>query len=283
MKYGIVVDSSCDMLELAVGADIIDFTKVALKLDIGDKEFVDDENLDIDLFMDEMYEYKGKSGSAAPSPADWLSAFEKSERVFALTITSALSGSYTSAQVAMKMYMDKYPDRKIYLLDTRSTGPEMTLIANKIAQMVTEGQHFTEIRNAVNEMHRHIHLLFVLQSLENLMKNGRVSRIAGNIAGILGIKILGCASEEGTLDMLAKIRGKMRVYDKLVEEIQKRGFNGGKLVISHCQNLDAAKYVKNAILEHFPQSEVQVMPTGGLCSFYAERGGMLLAFEGTKK
>ena len=196
MKYGIVVDSSCDLKELAVGAGSIDYTKVPLKLDIGDKQFTDDENLDITAFMDEMYAYKGKSGSAAPSPHAWLEAFEKSENVFVLTITGTLSGSFASAQVAAKMFLDQYPDRRIYLLDTKSTGPEMSLIANRLAELMEEGLSFDTIRSRIVEYSSHTYLLFALNSLENLIKNGRVSRLAGNIAGILVIRILGVASEE---------------------------------------------------------------------------------------
>ena len=165
MKYGIVVDSSCDLKMLGPGYGRIDYTRVPLKLDVGDKEFADDENLDIDVFLDELYAYKGKTGSAAPSPADWLAAFEKSENVFVLTITSALSGSYASAQVAMRMFLDKYPDRKIYLLDTLSTGPEMILLARRVEELALLGESFETIRGNINEYHRHLHLFFALLSL----------------------------------------------------------------------------------------------------------------------
>ena len=280
MKYGIVVDSSCDLKMLGPGYGRIDYTRVPLKLDVGDKEFADDENLDIDVFLDELYAYKGKTGSAAPSPADWLAAFEKSENVFVLTITSALSGSYASAQVAMRMFLDKYPDRKIYLLDTLSTGPEMILLARRVEELALLGESFETIRGNINEYHRHLHLFFALQSLENLIKNGRVNRIAGNIAGILGIKILGCASEHGTLEMMFKLRGKRNVYDKMVSEMAARGFKGGKAVITHCQNEETAEYVAAEIRTQYPDSDIDILPTGGLCSYYAERGGILLGFEG---
>lgn len=280
MKYGIVVDSSCDLKKLEWGGDEIDYTRVPLKLDVGEKEFVDDDTLDLDAFLEELYSYKGKTGSAAPSPAAWLAAYEKSECVFVFTITSQLSGSYASAQVAMRMFMEKYPERKIFLLDTLSTGPEMTLLARKTAELISEGADFETVRGHVSEYHRHLHLFFALQSLENLIKNGRVSRIAGNIAGILGIKILGCASEHGTLEMMFKLRGRLNIYNKMVSEMASRGYDGGRVVITHCQNESTANYIADEIRKRYPMSDIDIMSTGGLCSYYAERGGIILGFEG---
>lgn len=280
MKYGIVVDSSCDMKSLKAEAmKQIDFTKVALKLDIGDKEFVDDCNLNIEEFMEEMYAYKGKTGSAAPSPQDWFAAYEKSEYVFALTITGALSGSYASAKTALDMFKEEYPDRKIHLIDSKSTGPEMTLIAHKLTEYMELGMDFEEICTQIDTYVQSTHLLFILTSLENLIKNGRVSKLQGSIAGILGIKMLGIASTEGTLELLKKCRGKMTAYDKAIEEMLSRGYNGGKVVISHYIAPATAAYIEEKVKERYPDSSVEIMPTGGLCSYYAERGGILIGFE----
>ena len=283
MKYGIVVDSSCDLQALTIGAGQIDYSRVALKLDIGETEFTDDASLDIAAFMDEMEAYKGRSGSAAPGPHAWLEAFEKSENVFVITITGALSGSFASAQVAAKLFLDKYPERHIYLLDSRSTGPEMSLLVNQLAELIQEGLPFDAIRSRIVEYSSRTYLLFALRSLDNLIKNGRVSRLAGNIAGILGIKILGIASEEGTLELLHKLRGRLNIYDKMVCEMLEHGYEGGKVIIAHCFNPDTAEYIAAEIRKRFPDSSIEIMPAGGLCSYYAERGGILLGFEGAKR
>jgi len=280
MKYGIVVDSGCDMTGLNPAVmNEIDFTRVPLKLDIGDKVFIDDFDLNIEGFMKEMSAYKGKTGSAAPSPHDWVKAYEKSEYVFALTITGTLSGSYASAKTGLDLFKEQYPDRKIHLIDSKSTGPEMTLIVKKLTEYMSQDMSFEEIVKNIDEYCKSTHLLFVLKSLDNLVKNGRVSKLKGSLAGILGIKILGVASNEGTLELLQKCRGKMTVYDKLIEEMLTRQYSGGRVVIAHCFALDIAEYIASNIKKKFPNCDIEIMNTSGLCSYYAEQGGILIGFE----
>ena len=280
MKYGIVVDSGCDLIELRNEVqENIDFTRVALKLDIGDQVFVDNFDLDIEHFMKEMYAYKGRTGSAAPSPEDYLEAFEKSEIVFAITITGTLSASFASAKIGMHLFEEKHPNRHIHLIDSKSTGPEMTLIVRKLTELMEQGLSFEEIRTQIDVYCTHTNLLFSLQSLENLVKNGRVNKMVGSIAGILGIKILGIASETGTLEMLHKCRGKLSIYDKAISEMFERGYHGGRVVIAHCFALDTANYIANKLKDTYPNCDIDIMKTSGLCSYYAEQGGILIGFE----
>ena len=280
MKYGIVVDSGCDMINLRDDArNQIDFTRVPLKLDIGEKEFVDNFNLNIEEFMKEMYAYKGKTGSAAPSPNDYMKAYEKSENVFVITITSALSASYSSAKTAKDMFLDHYPERNIHLIDSKSAGPEITLIVRKLTELMNQDLDFEEIITSINDYCKHTHLLYILKSLDNLVKNGRVSRLKASMAGILGIKILGKASEEGTVELLEKCRGKMAVYDKAIEVMLSNNYKGGRVVIAHCFNVEIADYIAASIKKLFPKYDVEIMKTSGLCSYYAEQGGILLGFE----
>lgn len=280
MKYGIVVDSGCDLTSLETNdAHKIDFTRVALKLDIGDKEFVDDFDLNIEEFMQAMYDYKGKTGSAAPSPQDWINAYEKSEYIFAITITGALSGSYASAKTALDMFKEQYPDRKIHLIDSKSTGPEITLIVNKLTEYMSQDMDFEDIVRNIDAYCKRTNLLFVLKSLDNLVKNGRISKLVGSIAGILGIKILGTATPKGEFGLLQKCRGKMTAYDKLIEEMLTRQYNGGKVTIAHCFALDTAEYIASNLKKKFPNCDIEIMPTSGLCSYYAEQGGILVGFE----
>ena len=280
MKYGIVVDSGCDLKELHLDSfKEIDFTRVALKLDIGDKEFVDEPNLNIEEFMKEMYSYKGKTGSAAPSPNDWIEAFEKSEIVFAITITGSLSGSYASVKTAVDLFKELHPNHKIHLIDSKSTGPEMTLLVKKLKELMSEELSFEEIVTKIDSYSSNTNLLFILKSLDNLVKNGRVGKLTASMAGILGIKLLGAASNEGTLELLHKCRGKLAAYDKAVREMTERNYQGGPVVISHCFAPDIANYVAEAIRTSYPMAQITIMPTSGLCSYYAEEGGILIGFE----
>lgn len=279
MKYGIVVDSACDLTSLKTATEPIDFTRVALKLDIGEQEFVDDFNLDIQEFMNAMYAYQGKTGSAAPSPQAWISAFEKSEYIFAITITGALSGSYASAKTAVDLFKEHYPDRKVHLIDSKSTGPGMTLIVHKLTEYMNQNMPFEEIVENIDAYCKRVNLLFVLKSLDNLVKNGRISKLAGSIAGMLGIKLLGTATPTGDLGVVQKCRGKMTAYNRLIEEMIARGYKGGKATIAHCFALDTAEYIATCLKEKFPHCDIEIMPTSGLCSYYSEQGGVLVGFE----
>lgn len=281
MKFGIAVDSACDLRELGEwGHKDVVFHQIPLKLEIGEKEFVDDKNLDFEEFMKELLAYKGKTGSAAPSPGEWAEAFEAADVTFAFTISGNLSGSYSSAEVAKEMVLEKYPEKKIYVVNSFSAGPEESMLARKTVEFIEAGMTFEEIVEAIeNYRLKTTRLLFILEHMDNLINNGRVSKLAGSIAGLLGIRVLGRASDEGTLDLLHKLRGKFTVYNKCAEEMFERGFKGGRVVIAHCLNQDKADYLKNKILEKYPQSDVVVMPTGGLCGYYAERNGMLIGYE----
>ena len=279
MKYGIVVDSGCDLTTLNQTLNQIDFTRVPLKLDIGDKVFIDDFNLDIESYMKDMYAYKGKTGSAAPSPQAWFEAYEKSDYIFAISITSTLSGSYASAKTAYDMFKEQHPDKKIHLIDSLSAGPEISLIAEKLVSYIESDMDFETICAHIDAYCKQTHLLFVLKSLDNFIKNGRVSKVKGTLAGLLGIKLLGVASQQGDLELLQKCRGKLTAYENLKDEMLARGYKGGKVIIAHCFALELAEFLSTTLHELFPNCAIEIMPTSGLCSYYAEQGGILVGFE----
>lgn len=280
MKFGIVVDSGCDLREIDhwAGEDCR-FFLVPLKLEVGEREFVDDASLDVEEFVQISFSYKGKTSSAAPSPGEWLEAFEAADCTIAITTTGTISGSYASAETAKKIALEHDPSKKIFIINTLSIGPEMSLLVRKTTELIKEGKGFEQIAAELTEYLTETRLLFILESMDNLIKNGRVSRLAGSIAGLLGIKILGRASDEGTLDLLHKKRGRTAVYDTCVQEMISRGFCGGRVIISHCMNLKKAEYIKEQLLSRFPASDVMVMPASGLISYYAERGGLLIGYE----
>lgn len=280
MKFVIVTDSGCDLkgTEKEISKEI-KFCRAPLKLQVGEKEFTDTVNLDIEEYMKEMYTYAGRTGSAAPSPGDWCNAFEMAEAAIAVTITGSLSGSYQSAMAAKDMMQEKNPDKKIHVIDSKSAGPEVSLLVLKLQEYISQGLEFEEVVAKIEAYQKHTHLFFILESLDNLVKNGRVGKLQGSMAGLLGIKILGNASEKGTLEVMQKCRGKLAVYEKMVQEMLKKGYKGSKVIISHCFNEEKAGYIKTLIREKFPECEIHIMPTSGLCSYYAEKGGILLAFE----
>ncbi len=279
MKTIIISDSSSDLLQFG-GAE---YKSVPLKIITDVREYTDDENLDLDGMIADLKKYKGKSKTSCPNVEDWLSAMQGYDRVFCVTITSGLSGSNNSANLAMRDYLEQNPDKEGYVIDTLSTGPESALIIEKLAEFINGGLDFDEIKTEIEKYRKHTHLTFCLESLRNLANNGRVNAAVAKIAGILGIRIVGVASREGTLEISEKARGGEKALSAIIKNILGNGYIGGKIRIHHCQALETAKAIRNAIMELFPKAELIIAKTAALCSFYAESGGVLIGYEGAEK
>ncbi len=273
--FKIVSDSSCDIFDL----EGIEFNSVPLKIIAGDREFCDVKNADTYKMVEFLKEFKGKSGSSCPSSAEWLEAFSGADEIFAITITSGLSGSYNAACVAKDMYIEKNPEAKIFVIDSLSAGPELTLIIEKIKELHISGKTFEEIKEEIISYQKNTGLCFVLESMKNLANNGRVSHAVAMFANILGIRLIGKASNEGTLEPLSKARGEKKAISNLIQSMVAEGYKGKKVIISHCFNEQAAKMLKDKIQDVFLSADVKIQKTGTLCSFYAEEGGMLIGFE----
>ena len=275
-KYKIVSDSSGDIHSLGE----FPFASAPLKIIAGEREWIDNAELNIEEMVEYLLKYNGKSGSACPSPADWAEAFEDYENVFCITISSNLSGSYNAACIACEEYMAEHPGRKAHVFDSFSTGPEMHLIMDKIMELAAEDKSFEEIVEIVSDYKvNHCGLLFTLESMQNLANNGRVSHLVAKAAGLLNIRPLGIASEIGTLEMLEKPRGEKKAVSSAYQVMLKQGYSGGKVYIAHCLNPSIAERMKETILSDFPEAKMDVYSLGGLTSFYAEKGGMIVGFE----
>ncbi len=272
-KIKIVADSSADLTALRD----IPFAVAPLKIVTQNKEYIDDDALDVTGMVEEMHRYNGKSSTSCPNVGDWLNAFGDAEEIFCITITSGLSGSYNAACAAKAEYEKEHPTRRVTVIDSLSAGPEIALIAERIRKMVLDGKSFDEIEKALPRYKTA--LLFVLESMKNLANNGRVSKLAATAAGILGIRAVGRASDMGTLELLDKCRGGKKAIEAVVCHMKKMGFSGGRAIISHCLNKIAASELAEKIRAAFPPARVDIRECRGLCSFYAEKGGMLIGFE----
>ena len=276
MTYKIVVDSSSDLLEMPG----VNLANAPLKITSGEREFVDDANLDVADMVEYLRGYTGRSSTACPSAGEWMDAFEDAEQVFCVTITSNLSGAYNSAVVAKNEYEATYPERKVEVLDSYSTGPEMVLIAEKLVELIDAGLDVEAVEARIREYMEKTHLLFSLESMDNLAKNGRVSKVAAKAAGILGIRVVGKASDVGTLQQLHKCRGEKKALQTILAEMEAHGFTGGRIRIAHGLNENGAKALLDVIRSAYPNIEATIVPFSGLCCFYAERGGLMVGFEG---
>lgn len=271
----IVADSSADLTELAD----VPFEVASLKIITSEKEYVDDVRLDVLGMVEDLANYKGKSSTSCPNADDWLSAFGDAKWVFCVTITGTLSGSYNAAQTAAKLYEEEHPDRRVFVLDSLSTGPESALMIDKMREMILAGKDFDEVKEAVTSYRKKTGLLFMLESMKNLANNGRVSPLVAKMAGLLGIRVVGKASDRGDLEPLNKCRGEARALETIVRHLKEIGLQKGRVRIAHCFNESAAKQLRELIQKEFSKARVELCRCRGLCSFYAEKGGLLVGFE----
>lgn len=271
----IVADSSANVLML----EKIAFAAAPLKIITDAREFVDDAALDVDAMVSWFDSYKGRSKTSCPNPSDWLEAFGDADEVYCVTITSGLSGSYNSACIAKEMYEAKYPGKRVFVIDSLSAGPELTLLVEKLEELVVAGKSFEEICAYIPEYQKKTGLLFMLESLNNFAANGRVSPAVAKIAGVLGIRIVGKASDAGTLEPTDKCRGEEKSLKTILKHLKESGLKTGKVILAHCLSESAANTLKNLIETDLPNVTVKIGKNLGLCSFYAEKGGLLVGFE----
>ena len=271
----IVADSSANIISLG-GAN---FASAPLKVITDSCEFVDDAKTSVNDMIEYFETYKGRFKTSCPNTVDWLDAFGDADDIFCVTITSGLSGSYNSACVAKQVYEADCPDRRVFVIDSLSAGPELMLIVEKLRDYILEGLTFEEICVKIKAYQETTSLVFVLESLKNFAANGRVSPAVAKIAGVLGIRIVGEASPQGTLAPVSKCRGEAKSLTAMLNYLKENHLKSGKVRIAHCMNSSAANELKQMIMEAFPNVDVQIHPCRILCSYYAEKGGMLVGFE----
>lgn len=279
MTWKIVADSGCDYRTIEnIAVDTL-FENVPLSIQVNDEIFIDNAQLNIDDMMKKMYATSSASKSACPSPDDYMKAFDGASNIFVVTITGTLSGSHNSAQVAKKLYLEEHPNVNIHIIDTLSAGGENDLIIKKLNFLIGQGLSYEEVVTEITAYQTKTKLLFVLAKVDNLVKNGRLSKLVGAVVGLLNIRMVGEASQDGKLELLQKARGAKKSLIAAFDELIKAGYAGGQIIIAHRNNLKFCQQFSEMVREKFPQAVIEVIPTSGLCSFYAEENGLLIGYE----
>ncbi len=278
MKWNIVADSSCDLRSSDVACEETGFTTIPFTLRIDERDYVDTEDMNIMEMVEAMEASKEVCRSSCPATADYAAEYEKAEQTIAITISSNLSGSHNSAVAAKQLVLSEEPDKKIEVLDSFATGPETALCIYKLRDLIREGHPFEHVVAEGRKFLEKTKTSFALCSFDNLVKNGRMSKFTGFVARKLGMWGIGIASDIGTIIIKGKSRGPKKAIEFLLEDMAERGFNGGIAAISHCYNSEMASRLRDAIVERWNTAKVTIFPTRGLDSFYAERGGLIIAF-----
>ena len=277
MSYTVIVDSCGELTEEMKQTG--HFQTASLSIDVDDYHIVDDETFNQKEFLKVVADSPNCPKSSCPSPETYMQGFRcDEEHVYAVTLSAELSGSYNSALLGKNLYHEEYGEKDIYVFNSRSASVGESLIAMKIAECEEAGMTFREVVEHVESYIQGQHTYFVLETLETLRKNGRLSGIKAFVASALNIKPVMGATAEGVICQLGQARGMKKALAKMVEEIVKDVKNPEKkiLAISHCNCPDRAVSVKQMILERVSPMEVVILDTAGISSMYAADGGIIV-------
>lgn len=276
MSYKIVVDSCCELQEQYKNDDRFQF--VPLTLEVGDYRVVDDENFNQKEFLENVASCPLCPKSACPSPEKYMEAYHcDAEEVYVVTLSSHLSGSYNSAEVGKDMYIEKYGDKKIHVVDSESASCGETQLAMKIMEYKAAGLSYEETIKKVETFKRKMRTYFVLDNLETLRKNGRMSGVKAFVASALNIKPvmvgnLGTIEQKGQAIGTNKALAKMA--DHLVADVPHS--EDRTLMITHCNCPERAEYMRGLMEKRASFKDVVIMDTAGVSSMYANDGGIIV-------
>lgn len=277
MSYKIVVDSCGELTKEMKESG--HFETASLEIDVNGHHIIDDETFDQARFLQLVSESPECPKSSCPSPERYMEAFRcEEEHVYAVTLSAELSGSYNSAQLGKKLYHEEYGEKDIYIFNSRSASVGETLIAKKAAECEEKGMSFQETIDAVEAYIQEQDTYFVLETLETLRKNGRLTGLKAIVASALNIKPVMGATPNGTICQLGQARGIKKALSKMVDEIIKNLKNPTEkiLAISHCNCPKRAEDVADMLKERASFKDVIILDTAGISSMYASDGGVIV-------
>ncbi|MGN0467080.1 MAG: DegV family protein [Lachnospiraceae bacterium] len=276
MKYKIVCDSCTDLTREDRQKEY--FASVPLTLLVDDEEIIDDDNFNQKYFLDKVKECKGGPKSACPAPEVYMEEYKDADEVYVVTLSANLSGSYNSAELAKNLYFEEYGEKKIHIFNSKSASAGQYLIAKRIERLAKDGKEFEEIVENIEQYISEQHTYFVLETLDVLRKNGRLSKVQALLAGTLNIKPIMASTDEGEITKKSQVRGMKKALTKMVELIveETKGIEEKEIVISHCNCPERALKVKDDLLALAKVKKIEIIETWGLSSLYACDGGIII-------
>ena len=277
MSYRIVVDSCGEFTEEM--AKDSHFVHAALNLEIDGNHFVDDETFDRLRFLDLVEKSPNCPKSSCPSPEVYRSAFDcGADHLYAVTLSAELSGSYISAVLGQNLYLEDHPDAKIHVFNSSSASVGETLLAKKIQECEEAGMEFEEVIKAVEAYQAERQTFFVLESLDHLRKNGRLSAVKAFVASALNIKPVMEGNKQGIIEQAGQARGMQKALRMMVELLVERMNKPEEktVAIVHCNNEARAQFVKEEIEKRTKVKEIIILPSSGVSTLYAAQGGIIL-------
>ena len=271
MKYKIVGDSCCDFTAEDLKKEYI--SRVPLILTVGDTDVIDDDTFDQEKYLDMVDRCPECPRSSCPSPENYMQHFEGAENVFVVTLSSKLSGSYNSAMLAKQIYQENHPDVKIHVFDSKSAAAAQHLICERLERYIEQDLDFKTIVEKTEEYVGEIRTLFVLDNLDTMRKNGRITKVKALAANMLNIKPV-LHGVDGEIQQLDQARGMNKALNKLLSHIEKEGYDNTKPVrITQCGSMERSKNVRKILMEQFGFTDVKILDANGISSTY---GGVIL-------
>ena len=277
MSYKIIVDSCCELPEELLKSG--KFERIPLGLEVGESQVLDDENFNQAQFLKKVAEYPKCPKSSCPSPDRYREAYRaEAEHIYAITLSSHLSGSYNSAVLGKNLYHEKYGDKQIHVVDSESASCGEAQIAMKIMELEEAGLSFEKVVERIEAFRDEMNTYFVLDNLETLRKNGRLTGVKALVASTLSIKpVMG--AEKGTIIQRGQSIGMKKALSKMADLVanEVKDAKNKTLMITHCNAPARAQLVKDMILSKQQFKSVLIMDTRGVSSMYANDGGVIVA------
>ena len=272
----IIADSCCDMAPAI--RNELDVISVPLIMLLEGKEYIDDDNLDLPKFIEDMRNCKGKIGSSSPPPVSYAGAYSEKDAAFAVTLSSKLSGSYNSAVMGREFGEDN--NDKIHVFDSKSASAGEILIVMKLREFIQQGLKKADIIAKTEQFINGMKTYFAIENVDNLQKNGRLNKVVATIITRMHIRPIMGADGDGNIALFSHARGDKQIVEKMTDIIKKSGRDttGERMVITHCNNESLAATLKNEIVKLFNFKDIFVFPTGGLSSMYVNERGVIMAF-----
>ena len=280
MSFKIIGDSCTDPVNGL--KDAPEYQMVPLIIRVGDQEYVDNGTLSTNDLIARMAACEVGTGTACPAPQWYMDAFEGADEIYVVTLSAELSGSYNSAVQAREIYLEDHPDAKIHIFNSHTAAAGQSAEVIKLFELCRAGLSFEEVVEQMDSFIAHLTTVFVLENLDNLRKNGRLNEVQALITSTLRIKLVMEGTPAGTINKIGQAmtmkQALSKMVDAAVKKSEKHGIEGRSLVITHCNCLDRATYVRDLILKKLKFERVEIVPAGGISTVYAGDGGIVLSF-----
>lgn len=278
MKFRIIGDSCCDLTEELKAKMNVEI--VPLTIEVGGKTYIDDDSLDTLELLKDMKKSSKTPKTSCPSPNDYMKAYEGEEDIFVVTLSSELSGSYNSAILAKKLYLEENEEKFIHVFDSKSASTGQALIAMKAYELKKQGYESDKVVEIVEDYITEMRTFFILESLDNLIKAGRIGLLKGKLATILSIVPIMKSNENGQIDLLENIRGSKKAFKRLLDVVGEQGIKLEEriLAITHCNCLEKAIDFKDEAMKMYNFKDIVIFETHGISTVYANDGGLIISF-----